>query len=59
MEHRAGRSLRAGDRTDGGDWTLEFEGGGERRLGGAGIKPGTRISGEAKARQKLGFLDVG
>lgn len=28
MENQAGRSLKAGDAMEGGDWTLEFEGGG-------------------------------
>ena len=28
VENQAGRSLWAGDRTEGGDWTLGFEGGG-------------------------------
>ena len=28
VDNQAGRSLKAGDAMEGGDWTLEFEGGG-------------------------------
>lgn len=47
----------AKDWTEAADWTLGFEGGGDRTQRdwkGAGIKPGTWIPGEAHARRKLG-----